>query len=323
MLFYFGIFITFLFLYFAFKDIEFSAVLKSISEYNLNDIVISVTLLLFSYYVRAIRWGYIINDSSIELKFLYSSSMIGHMVNNILPLRAGEVARCYALSKHTDLSKIKILSTVALERLFDVLAIVLLFVAISYSRIEFDELEESITTFTLISIALLIALWAAVVFKNHVRGFFPIIGKALWFLGSGVRSKISKHINSFFSGFDVVSNKKNMIVILLLSALYWLVSSFAVYFILYSYIPTEYYIVVVLLAALSFGVMIPSSPGFIGTYHLIVILILTRYGWNNTEAASMSIVLHAVQYIVPVLIGWWYLFKDHISIREFSGDSNF
>ena len=62
MLFYFGIFITFLFLYFAFKDIEFSAVLKSISEYNLNDIVISVTLLLFSYYVRAIRWGYIIND---------------------------------------------------------------------------------------------------------------------------------------------------------------------------------------------------------------------------------------------------------------------
>lgn len=77
--------------------------------------------------VRTIRWYYLL-DKAVPLLKLYHIHNIGLLVNNLIPLRAGEVTRVILTSRHAkaDLSVWSALSTIVAERIFDILAIVLL-----------------------------------------------------------------------------------------------------------------------------------------------------------------------------------------------------
>ena len=54
--------------------------------------------------------------------------------------------------------------------------------------------------------------------------------------------------------------------------------------------------------------MIPARK-FIGTYHYVIILVLGHYHWKYEMAVGMSVVLHEVQFIIPIIIGMVLIFK--------------
>jgi uncharacterized protein (TIRG00374 family) len=72
----------------------------------------------------------------------------------------------------------------------------------------------------------------------------------------------------------------------------------------------------VLLVVVSISILIPSSPGFVGVYHFGAVWTLMAYGIAKEDALSCAIVMHAVQFIVVTLMGFYFLRKEHLSLKE-------
>ena len=72
----------------------------------------------------------------------------------------------------------------------------------------------------------------------------------------------------------------------------------------------------VLLVVVSILIMVPSSPGFVGVYHYGAVLSLGFYNVNRADALSCALVMHATQYLVITLVGFYYLRREHLSLRN-------
>ena len=122
-----GVVISIAGIYWAFKDFHFSDFITSMQQVNLIYIVLATFLLWVSVWLRGLRWKWLFkeNDSPTIIS-LYRAELIGYFGNNILPLRLGELLRSYIVGKENSLSKSFVFGTVILERLMDILAVVLM-----------------------------------------------------------------------------------------------------------------------------------------------------------------------------------------------------
>ena len=90
----------------------------------------------------------------------------------------------------------------------------------------------------------------------------------------------------------------------LYSIIIWFIPLYQVQLVEYSIGLTLPFIATFLILAMgSLGVMIPSSPGFIGTYHLAVQYGFIFYGINREEALSAAIILHGVFFFPTIFFG--------------------
>jgi uncharacterized membrane protein YbhN (UPF0104 family) len=67
---------------------------------------------------------------------------------------------------------------------------------------------------------------------------------------------------------------------------------------------------ILLLAALGLSSAIPSTPGYIGIYQFVAVLVMTRYGYSRHEALTYILAFQAVSYLAALLyglIGMWRL----------------
>ena len=72
----------------------------------------------------------------------------------------------------------------------------------------------------------------------------------------------------------------------------------------------------VVLVVVSLLISIPASPGFVGVYHFDVLISLQLYGLNTSQAAAVSIVMHAGQYIPITLLGFYHLRREHLRLSS-------
>jgi hypothetical protein len=64
------------------------------------------------------------------------------------------------------------------------------------------------------------------------------------------------------------------------------------------------------------GLTIPSSPGYVGVYQFLLVYLLAIFGIPKYEGFTISIIYHAMWYIPYNIIGFIYLLKEHLKIRE-------
>src|SRR3954463_14813088 len=120
-------------LYFAFKGIAFAKVVENVRHANPALLLLAVVAATCTFPLRAWRWRPILDPIAPDLPFapLFSATVIGMMINNVFPVRAGEVARAYALARSTPrVSFPAAFASLAVDRVFDVIIVFgLMFVA--------------------------------------------------------------------------------------------------------------------------------------------------------------------------------------------------
>jgi uncharacterized membrane protein YbhN (UPF0104 family) len=62
--------------------------------------------------------------------------------------------------------------------------------------------------------------------------------------------------------------------------------------------------------------LVPSSPGYAGTYHLLAILVLTNFAIRKEEALGFILVFHALWYVPQTLLGLIILTKKNLSLWQ-------
>lgn len=322
-----GLIVSGFLIWMLFRNIDINELARALRGANYLWLIPNVLMIVLTMYQRAFRWRYMIAPIKIvPFSNLMAATCIGFMANNVLPLRLGEFVRAYSLARQDKgITKSASLATIFVERMvFDLVALLLIFGAIVWFSTGLrSHIEENMVAATKLAIAialvgllsmLLLALRPNQVGNILTRYLFFLPGKALEF----VRSVIMK----FSEGLQFLTDPKAVANVGTQTFLIWILMGLSNYFVFKAFgfdIPLDASFV--LLVVVSVLILAPSTPGFLGVYHYGVVLSLKVYDITDERALSCALVLHAAQYIVVTLMGFYFLKKEHLSLKDLEEDA--
>jgi uncharacterized protein (TIRG00374 family) len=294
--------ISIVFLYLAFKKVDAREIGQSLLNVNLSYFTITVLLTFFAFFLRAIRWQILLNPSKkLPLPLVYHATMIGFMCNFVLPARIGELIRAYLIGARGNMSKSSAFATIIIERVLDVF-IISFFTAVI---VIFFSVPDWVKRIGIIISILNISIFIILLSMHKKKDlFFTIIEKILKIFGEGIKEKIKKLLYSFIEGLDILEKGSNLIIAIVLSIVIWSISGLFFFVLFYSLpIRLPLYAAFLDMIILNFGIMIPSTTGFIGTFQFFVKEGLTIFQINPNTALSYSILLYVSQFLPVVGLG--------------------
>ena len=310
-------------LWYALRGMDVRKIFQQVFSANIFWVSVSGFISIAAFVVRAHRWKLLIEPMgySPSLKNTTYSVMVGYLANLVIP-RLGEVSRCGVLSKAESIPFNKLLGTVIVERIIDVLSLllcILLAAGIEYQRLgnlfnekifaplseKFQKLTDSPLLLSAIFIALLFLLITAAYFlrKSSKRDS---------------ESRINKIIRGFIDGLKSVGKLKRPGLFIFQSAFIWILYFLGVYTALYAFSFTTGLganTALFLLVAGGLGMSAPVQSG-IGFYHVFVSQGLVLYGVSEENGLAFAFMLHGLQMILVIILGLVSLFL------LFSGDKN-
>jgi uncharacterized protein (TIRG00374 family) len=319
-----GLLLSLFFLILFFRKIDLVGIWNIFQSVEYLYLLPVVIINLFSVWVRAKRWEYLLAPiKRIKIGPLFYATAIGLMANNILPARVGEFVRAYVLGNKEKISKTASFATIVVERLFDGFTILLIFLVViilmpfppDQSRV-FTRHHIKMVGF-LSFFVYLIVLGLLLALRYHNEKANRLIGFFLKRLPQGLAQKISKTIDSFVLGLEILQKTRDIWIIIGYSCFLWVVISLSFYLLFMAFhLDLPLLAAFFLLVVLAFGVSIPSAPGFIGTFHWACAAALIFLGIEVNLAKSFSLLLWFVGFIPSVLLGLFSLGKEGMSIKQ-------
>ncbi len=157
-------------------------------------------------------------NNKIRFGSLFRAVVIGQMGNNILPFRGGELLRVYSLSSSEQLSKSQCLSTIVVERVFDLVSFIILTVFVSIF-IEIPIYLRSgliiVCSVTVFALAFMIYIANAPTIANRMFGWAKII------LPDNFKDTLQESFNQLVLGLTALNKLKTTLFIFILSFYYF------------------------------------------------------------------------------------------------------
>jgi glycosyltransferase 2 family protein len=322
--------LAFGFLFLAFRGVKFSELWESLKGANYWWIALLVPLNVLMNWVRAERWSHLLAPikSPISKRNLFSGVMIGYAVNNVLP-RVGEFVRPYIVGNREGISKTAVFGTVVVERILDFMSFYFIVCVVLFmyphSLDPFVDQPDAIRPLFLLGSIAALLVFVLLFFKAET--LFRFLAKALRFLPDRQKEKAEKILDKFYTGFAVAKIRDKFSVILFQSFLIWGLNALIMFIPFFAFAPLvksgmDIGSSVVLLVISSIAWILPA-PGAMGTYHSFLKVAMVRlYGIDETTALSYAIITHEVGYLVVMVIGTYYYFRDHLQISDLTDASS-
>lgn len=308
--------ISAIFLFFAARGVDWSKAAQALAGANYLYVLPMVVATVWTLYIRAQRWRVLLRPvGTPSMRSLVAATNIGFMANMVLPLRMGEVIRPVMLSRKENEPLGGILATIVLERVFDLLTVVLLF-GISATAVGVSETVQQ-WGYRLCGLAVIMA--GGVLF---VRWQEKLALTILQFVLRPLPQKISEPIEHFFRGFvqalEILDSPLTFLQLVGWSLFLWLViTSIYTFGILAFSLPAPLILgSIVVTAVTAIAVSAPSAPGYIGAFQIGCTLSLAIFGIAESEAFAFSIVLHVTQFAAVVGAGLYSLTREGLSLRQ-------
>lgn len=328
-----GLIIIALSLFYAFRGVNISDLGNALLSVRYFYLVPAIMLVILSYLFRAMRWHYLIRSiKEVKTARLLSPLIVGYMAN-MLPARAGEFIRAYLLSKKEQISFSASFATIFIERLFDLIVVllmlvfVLLFMPEAFVPVnnagEYQMLDK-VKIFGVVSFLLcLFILFFSVLLQFKNDWAKKIIGLFIKPFPQKWGMKIFGLVNSFSDGLKIIRDKNGFLATVFLSFLIWGTFVFTYYplylaFDIENNLPIVSSLLVLCLTVAIFITVAPT-PGFLGSYHLGCVTALHGiFGIPKATALSYGIIAWLVGMGTTVVIGAIFSIKENISIGEIS-----
>ena len=300
-------------IYLAFRGINLQVLWKYIIEANYIYIIAPIPIMVLSHWVRAVRWRTILKPihKHSSLYNLFSAVSIGYAVNNLLP-RGGEIVRPYVFSKNENISFSSTFATIILERLLDVLTLLILFgfTFILYSDKILALLPSSIdiTKITYLVVIFLIA----VIFAFYPPFIKFVLNKLIKPFSEKLFNRINEIFSKFLKGFAIIKEPKLYATLAFQSILIWLLYSLPLFIMFYAFDFSSkgmnFLDAILLLVASGISFSIAPTPGSIGVFHWMVKIILVKfYGVSGEQALAFATVNHGVNYLLQLFLGGYFI----------------
>jgi uncharacterized protein (TIRG00374 family) len=310
-----GIAVSAFFLVWAFRQVtDLGVVGTALREANYLYVLPALGAYFFGVWLRSARWHYLLRPlRTLSPNNLFPVVVIGYMANDVLPARLGEFVRAYVLGERERLPKSTILATIAVERTFDGLAM-LLFVVVSTFFVPLDARLQGI--FQLAAAVFLAAIAVFFAVASSPRLASRLVSIASRALPRRLRPKFADLAGRFLSGLAVFQSWRLVLATFALSLASWLAEATMYLIVALGFgleLPPTAYLLTTAFANLA-G-MVPSAPGYVGPFEFGALASLSLFGVSADHALSYVLVLHAALLIPVTLLGFVYLWRYGLSIR--------
>lgn len=268
-------------------------------------------LLLVGFYVlKAYRWKLFLKPiRELTTWQVMPAMVIGFAFNNLLPAHLGEFVRVYVLGKQFDLPKTPVLSTVVLERVFDIIAILgLLGLSLFFIDDIPPDLKKASLIFGAVSLVGMIVLLVYMLFTSWFVSFTDSVLSKMNFIPESIRKGILEMLESGAIGLQSVRNPKLLWLISVTSLLQWLANGMMVYVALQSFgVEIEPTKALLVMGVTAIGVTVPSTPGYFGVIQFCFWESLKPFGCDKAKVFGASIYYHMCQWIPVTSTGLAFL----------------
>lgn len=309
----FGISVVFLAL--ALRGVHWPEVWAAWREARWSWLLGGLAMLAVGWGLASVRWYLLLAPApKLRIRDTLAYLAIGFFANTVLPLRMGEVARATLIGRQTGLGIARALGSVAIERVFDLLA--LLSVTTLLSRwMDFPvALRSTLGTLTAGAAAALVAFWLLALHQerlHRLEGFLARVLPPRW-AQRGIRLLVG-----FASGVSAIQSPWRLLVVGVLSLSIWLVGGFLTLLWVRSFhMVTPWYAGLFVLVLVNLGSAIPSAPGYVGVYHYMAVLALSQWVPQREPALAYAFGTHALNMLANIVVGGWFLLQRGVHLRE-------
>jgi len=302
------------FLMLALRGINLSALWAGIRSADPVWLLASALLTLTLLFLKAWRWQLLfLPEYHPRYSSVFTAMSGGYLASNVLPARMGELVRLVLLVSDEPVSGARTLSTMIVERLLDILSLLAIMVLV----LPFVDLPPIMMRGAQVLGVLALVATAALVLLSFwkdrlMRLAHAVFGKVK-FLD---RQVLYNAIENTLEGFAALRGRQGLVQILL-SLLAW------VFVILMAWtaakavdlqVPITAIVTVIVLTTL--GMLVPSSPGYIGVFEYLTTVALAPFGVPKEQALAYAIVYHGVNYVTLCLAGLVALWVHGTSLGE-------
>ncbi len=298
-------------LYWAFKGIDLRDMSQRFRSVDYFWVWLSLVCGFLSHLCRGIRWKMLIRTLGYapSVKNTFGAVLIGYLANYAFP-RIGEVARCMSLNRTDRIPVDRLLGTVILERVVDMLVFALLLVSLLLFRFEFFgnfltreifvPLYDKLTS--VISLPLLLAMFVLLLGSLWLAWYLL----RSWLRELKVMNQLKGLVRNVWSGLTSILRMKDIFMFILVTLLVWgmyLLQTYLVFLALSFTSHLGLLDAVFILVMATFGFIIPVQGG-IGTFHWAVALGLTLYAIPWEDGLVFATLSHTSGSLLTIALGF-------------------
>lgn len=311
-----GLLISAVSLYFALKDFDWSDLGTSIGKMQPLWLLLMIVPYVLTFMTKVWRWRVMFHpdENRVGPGLLFSSLMLSYIP---LPFRAGEVARGVVASARSGIPAARVFSTILLEKVLDVLTL-LLFLGISLPFVGLpSEFQGKATLLGGGFLVIAVGILVIVLRPGLARGIAHFVATKL---PGGFGPRIEAITDQALQGLAPLSDLSIATKLVAWSLATWGVNAVTVYFLLLSFnVVVTPMAAVTLIVASNLGMAVPSAPGYVGTFELVVATVLGILGVPPETAKSFALVYHFVGLVPVAAIGVVVAIQQGVGMAAFRG----
>jgi len=292
------------------RGVQWDAVAAAFGSLRLLPLAAAVALEFLTFWAIAARWQRLYAPHQPPSRArLFEILTVAQLVNGVLPAKLGPLVRGYLAGKGEAEGVAFALTTIAGEKLAEGASLLL----VGAGLLPFVPLAGWLRPATYIGAGLLLAALVAVAWVAfHQEAVGRLLGRLL-----GRWPHLLGTAEAVLDALAVWRDRRAVAALAGWSLLIWAMTALLNQVLLWSLgIDAPPAAPLLLLVVLQIGVRVPSSPGSIGVFHYLSVLVLALFGVERDLALSYGVLLHLVTYLPPSLVGIAYLLRSGYSLRR-------
>lgn len=289
----------------VYKDQDINHIKSILSDHvNYFWIILSLFLGLLSHISRTIRWNLMIEPLGRKPKMLntFLAVMVGYLMNLALP-RMGEISRCGVLARYEKISFTKLIGTVVVERLVDVLMLLILLLVVVLTQ--FGQVLEFLNNNPEVNEKL-----QRVIYSPVLIGGFVFLIALVWISRhkikeSALMKRIKGFLGQFAEGLQSIRNMNKKGAFIFHSVFIWFLYFVMLYCVFFAFGFTSHLVPLAGLTVFVFGSfgMVAPVQGGIGAWHFMVIEALALYGVDRGDGKVFALLAHGSTTVMLIVLG--------------------
>ena len=312
-----GLLVSAIFLWLAFRNIDFPQVWEQLKSANLAYVAAGIGFYFVSLFVRTWRWRTLLRPmKSLSVLRLFPIISAGYMANNIYPARAGDLLRTVLLRKKEDVPISASLATIIVEHLFDGIAILAL-VLLNLSQLTnfapnsqwVKIIEASAFWVGLIFGLILIIFIAMVLLPEKMRKVTAWVVTHL--VPKKMREPLTGIIEKFTDGLQVLHSPIQSLLVMTQSVMIWVIEAGLYWGVMKAMgLNLNFQSLLMVVGIVNLVLLVPAAPGGLGTFDAATKSMMALFGVSPENALSYALLLRVALWVPVTLVGAFFFVKE-------------
>lgn len=319
-----GVAVSIVLLWWTLHDITVSEVVGHIRQVRIVPFIGCIVTATLVFPLRTLRWRYLLRLDGTALPFtpMWHALAIGFMANNLIPARAGELARSLAVHRLTGVRFTTAAASIAVERVMDGLTLLtLLIIAMFAGGFDASTAVGSVTLGQVVTLTagVFLGLLAGAAFAVYqprmaiavCRRVSEVLLPARW------SEKVVHVVEGLLAGLDTLRDAKRFAAVAVWSFIVWGVNGLSFWLCMVAFnldVPGS--AALTLQSLIAFGVAVPSAPGFFGPFEAVTRATLPLYDVSVDVAVSYAFGYHLFTFLPITLLGLWSLSRARLHLTD-------